>query len=171
MSLHWEAWHETLSLYDRTCSQDFLDTLRGVPTELMVIEINRVLGYSLDPIRFAEEKERRFMAQLYRAKPIQPVVDVALRFKDTLPMAVASGGERDSVLATLRSIGLGGFFDTILTAADAVKPKPAPDIFLEAAKRLQVAPQDCLVFEDGDAGIKAAKQGSMHVIDVRPIIN
>lgn len=107
---------------------------------------------------------------MHRVKPIAPVVELALCYKNILPMAVASGGEGDSVLATLSAIGRDNFFDTVLTTADAVTPKPDLDIFLEAARRMQIEPKNCLALEDGDAGIQAALEGGMHVIGVRPII-
>ena len=171
MDLHWEAWHAALAFYGKKLEQDYLDTMRGVPTLLMVEKINRDLGWNVDPEEFAEEKENRLIAVLDRVKPIAPVVELALRYKDKMPMAVASGGERETVLATLEKIELGNFFDTVLTAADDVAPKPAPDIFLEAARRMNIEPQHCLVLEDGDAGIQAAKDAGMHILDVRPILN
>jgi HAD superfamily hydrolase (TIGR01509 family) len=61
-------------------------------------------------------------------------------------------------------------FDTIITADDPVKPKPAPDIFLEAARRLKIKPELCQVFEDGDFGIRAAREAGMIATDVRPYI-
>ena len=170
MPVQWEAWHETLALYGKTCPQDFLEDQKGVPTKLIVEAINRTFGYKLDPVSFSEEKERRLVSKLPLVKPIAPVAELALRYKNILPMAVASGGERDSVLTTLRSIGMHNFFDTVLTAADAVAPKPAPDIFLEAARRMQVEPQNCLVLEDADAGIQATIKAGMHYIDVRLIM-
>lgn len=171
MALHWEAWHAMLAFYDKKLDDNYLDTMRGVPTNLMVQRINRDFGWNLDPEEFSKEKEERFVAILDRVKSIDPVFELALRHKNKLPMAVASGGERETVLATLKNIELGDFFDTVLTAADDVAPKPAPDIFLEAARRMQVAPENCLVLEDGEAGIQAAKDAGMHVFDVRPIIN
>jgi len=170
MALHWEAWHATLATHDKKLDQEYLDTMRGVPTNLMVEKINRDHGWNLDPKSFSEEKEARFVAILDRVAPIESVVELALRYENQMPMAVASGGERETVLATLKSINLGEFFDTVLTAADPVAPKPAPGIFLEAAQRMDIAPENCLVLEDGDAGIEAAEAAGMHVLDVRPII-
>lgn len=171
MALHWEAWHATLAFYNKKLDDAYLDTLRGVPTHLMVEKINKDFDWHLDPEEFSKEKEERFVAILDRVKPIAPVVELALRYKDKMPMAVASGGDRATVLVTLENIDLDDFFDTVLTVADDVAPKPAPDIFLEAARRMQVAPENCLVLEDGDAGIQAAKDAGMHIFDVRPILN
>ena len=64
-----------------------------------------------------------------------------------------------------------GFFDTIVTAEDVTHGKPAPDIFLEAARRIGVEPQNCQVFEDSDAGLEAANRAGMIATDIRPWLN
>ena len=74
------------------------------------------------------------------------------------------------MVATIRSVGLEGFFDAIITADDDVPPKPSPDIFIEAARRIGVEPALCQVFEDGEAGLVAARKAGMIVTDVRPYL-
>jgi len=59
------------------------------------------------------------------------------------------------------------WFDTIVTAEDTARHKPEPDVFLEAARRLGVAPQHCEVYEDSDLGIEAARRAGMQWVDVR----
>jgi len=84
-----------------------------------------------------------------------------------VPMAVASGGQRGLVEASLNTCGLLKLFDTVVTRDDVKQGKPAPDVFLEAATRLNVQPSQCLVFEDSKEGIEAAKSAAMQVIDIR----
>ena len=86
-------------------------------------------------------------------------------------MAVASGGTRENVMLTLRSIGLESCFAAVLTSDDDVAPKPDPEIFIEAARRMKVAPGACQVFEDGDAGLEAARKAGMFMTDVRAYID
>jgi len=100
--------------------------------------------------------------------PIQPIMDIVLRYKGKLPMAVASGSFKENVDIQLDGLGIRSFFKAIVTADDNVRPKPAPDIFLEAAKRIDISPEYCQVFEDGDLGLEAAKKGGMVATDVRP---
>ena len=59
------------------------------------------------------------------------------------------------------------FFDAVVTAEQVPNGKPAPDIFLEAARRMNIDPQFCHVFEDGDSGIEAAQNAGMTVTDIR----
>jgi HAD superfamily hydrolase (TIGR01509 family) len=82
-------------------------------------------------------------------------------------MAVASGGIRSVVIDQLLKIELHSLFDAIVAAEDTARHKPEPDVFLEAARRLQVTPTRCLVFEDTDIGITAARRAGMGYCDVR----
>jgi HAD superfamily hydrolase (TIGR01509 family) len=59
-------------------------------------------------------------------------------------------------------------FTAIITADDKdIQPKPSPEIFLEAARRIDVTPQFCQVFEDGDLGLEAARKAGMLATDIR----
>jgi len=74
-------------------------------------------------------------------------------------IAVASSADRRKVLGNLAEIGLKlSCFDTVITAEDVVHKKPAPDIFLLAAERIKLDPNDCLVIEDAVSGVIAAKK-------------
>jgi HAD superfamily hydrolase (TIGR01509 family) len=170
MPLHWACWHETFAAFGVSCPHDFLDELKGVPTDGIVSRYNAQFGTSLDIWAFAEEKERRAREKLREVHPIRVVTDVVDRYHGRLPMAVASGGPRATVELSLEAVGLIDRFAAIVTADDPVKPKPSPDIFLEAARRLNVSPAFCQVFEDGDLGILAAKAAGMAATDVRPYL-
>jgi len=82
---------------------------------------------------------------------------------------VASGGYRDIILAQLERIGCADWFDAIVTAEDTKRHKPEPDVFLEAARRLNVRPEHCRVYEDADLGIEAARRAGMECVDVRQL--
>jgi beta-phosphoglucomutase-like phosphatase (HAD superfamily) len=87
-----------------------------------------------------------------------------------LACAVASGGGGVVVRAGIEATGLAHLFDTVVTREDADRGKPAPDLFLEAARRLRVPPQRCLVFEDAEEGLAAARAAGMSTVDVRPYV-
>jgi len=86
------------------------------------------------------------------------------QFHGTAPMAVASGGHREIVLKTLDALGLSQYFETVVAMEDVPRGKPSPDPFLEAARRMGVEPESCLVFEDGPLGIEAAKAAGMRYV-------
>ena len=83
-----------------------------------------------------------------------------------LKKAVASSGIGRYVEAVLRATGLRDRFSVIITVDQVARGKPAPDVFLAAARALNVEPQDCLVLEDAPAGVQAAKAAGMTCIAV-----
>jgi beta-phosphoglucomutase-like phosphatase (HAD superfamily) len=112
-------------------------------------------------------KERRYTEALHEVQEIRAVADIARAHRGRVPMAVASGGLRPIVEATLTNLRLRPLFDAVVTADDVARGKPFPDMFLLAAEKLGVAPADCLVYEDGEPGIQAAHAAGMRVIDIR----
>jgi HAD superfamily hydrolase (TIGR01509 family) len=85
------------------------------------------------------------------------------------PMAIASGGTRALVDRTLGLIGIGDWFKVVLSSEDTKRHKPEPDVFLEAARRLGAEASDCVVYEDTDIGLEAARRANMQWVDVRPL--
>ncbi len=83
---------------------------------------------------------------------------------DQIPVALATSAPEPNVSHTLFEIGLAGTFDIIVRADQVGRGKPAPDVFLEAARQLGVAPKDCLAFEDAPMGIAAARAAGMPVV-------
>lgn len=103
---------------------------------------------------------------LHLLQRIAPVCDVVQQFHGHVPIAVASNNQRANIEATVRAAGLDGVFDCIVSGQDVARGKPAPDLFLEAARRLNVSPADCIVFEDSREGVEAAEAAGMRVIRV-----
>lgn len=83
-----------------------------------------------------------------------------------LSLAVASSNHISLIEAVLKAHDLYSYFDCIITACDVKKGKPAPDVYLEAARRLNARPGECLVFEDIIPGIQAGKNAGMEVCAV-----
>ena len=81
--------------------------------------------------------------------------------QEGVPLAVATSTESDDASFTLRSAGLDTRFREIVTGDQVAHGKPAPDIYLEAARRLQLAPAQCVALEDSEAGILAASRAGM----------
>lgn len=81
-------------------------------------------------------------------------------------LGIASSNSRELVERILQAHHLEGVFDCVLTGTDSYRGKPAPDIYLAAAERLQTRVEDCLVFEDITAGIQAGKSAGMTVCAV-----
>ncbi len=79
-----------------------------------------------------------------------------------VPVAIASGSSRPSVLPIMREHAIEA--DAIVTAEDIQRGKPFPDLFLRAAEALRAAPADCVVIEDSDVGIEAARAAGMRAL-------
>ncbi len=124
---------------------------------------------SFDRAAVAAVMRATFQDNLDALREIEAIAAVARRNHGRIPMAVASGGPRRNVEASLRATGLLPLFDTIVTIDDVAHGKPAPDLYLEAARRLGVRPPDCLAFEDSVEGLDAARIAGMPVIDVAGI--
>lgn len=169
LPLHYAAWEETFAELSLSCPLDFLLRHNGKPTDRIVALYNAEFGCAMDVERFTEDKERRTYVRLDQAQPIEPVAAVARRYHGHLPMAVVSGSNRLNVERALRAAGLRGLFSVVLTADDGLPPKPAPDLFLEAARQIGVEPRYCQVFEDADSGLEAAGRAGMLATDVRSV--
>lgn len=100
--------------------------------------------------------------------PLKPGVRKFLAFhRDRgVKMAVATSNSRELAEAVIAVHGLENVFDAIVTGCDVAHGKPFPDIYLEAAARLEVCAGECLVFEDVVAGIQAGKNAGMEVAAV-----
>lgn len=168
MPLHYDAWVESLSLHDAPFdfSEEVFYAYAGVREQDVVRILNEQHGTSIDPDSVAHRKSEIFHRTIPQVKRVEPVARVAMQRHGTLPMAVASGSEEPTVRACLESTGLLHLFETIVTPKDVNRGKPAPDMFLLAAERLGVEPRDCLVFEDGNSGLEAAKAAGMQAVFV-----
>jgi HAD superfamily hydrolase (TIGR01509 family) len=167
MSLHMSAWEHAIRVEGGVWDPEFFISQKGMPEEDIVVLYNSRFSTALRPSDTVKTKHGFFRAHAAEFKPIPHVVDVVLKHQGKLPMAVVSGGVREIVEMELKALHIRRFFSVILTADDDIKPKPAPDIFLEAARRLGVAPERCQVFEDGDFGLAAARAAGMLATDVR----
>lgn len=86
----------------------------------------------------------------------------------TVPFAVVSGSSRESVTASLTTLGLLDRFDVMVCAGEYLNGKPDPECFLTAATLLGVAPERCVVFEDAELGLQAAAAAGMAAVRVPP---
>jgi HAD superfamily hydrolase (TIGR01509 family) len=130
----------------------------------------REFGVTID-YRAAETlSESTFASIVHEVQEIPQVASIARGHHRRVPMAVASGGQRFLAEAALKASGLFDLFDAIVTIDDVQEGKPSPALFLEAAKRVHMDSTLCLVFEDTDEGLEAAKRANMQAVDVRPLI-
>ena len=129
------------------------------------------LGGELSPERVTElalQKESlyRQIASKYLDGIDGSVELVRSLFKSKFSLAVGSSGPRANVELALKTLEIGSYFSAVVTGDDVRHGKPAPDIFLQAAQKLQASTSDCLVIEDAPQGVQAALAAGMKVIAV-----
>jgi beta-phosphoglucomutase family hydrolase len=168
MPLHYRAWDAAMRQAGLKVQldEDLFYSLGGVPTVRVAEIIAEHYGMKIDPHTVFHQKESLFVELQADARLIQPVAEFARNAERTHPLAIASGGTRDIVKRSLELSGLAALFKAVVTADDVVHGKPAPDMFLLAARLLGVEPTRCLVFEDAEPGIQGALAAGMKVVRV-----
>ncbi len=170
MPLHWRAWQAVAARYNFQFSEDRFYSLGGVPSRDILKMLSAEQGLRLDHLAVAHEKEAAYTPLIAQVEPINVVVGVAREHFGKIPLAVASGGTRRIIEQVLAHLNIRHLFQAVVTNEDVVNQKPAPDIFLEAARRLGVPPHLCRAYEDTDLGMRAIRAAGMEAIDVRTLL-
>ena len=170
MPLHWRAWQVITMRHGLRLPEDRFYSLGGVPSRDILRILSTEQGVPIDPLVVAREKEAVYLPLIAQVEPINTVVGVAREHYGKIPLAVASGGTRSIIEQVLNHLGIRDLFQAIVTSEDIVNQKPAPDIFLEAARRLGVPPQFCRAYEDTDLGMRAIRAAGMEAVDVRELL-
>jgi beta-phosphoglucomutase family hydrolase len=168
MPLHYRAWNKAMRAVGLKVELDeeLFYSLGGVPTRRVAELMAKHYGLTVDAEAVFHHKEALFQEIQHDAQLIEPVVEFARRAALTKPVAIASGGPRDIVRRSLDIAGLAPLFKVVITPEDVAHGKPAPDMFLLAAKRMGVPPTECLVFEDAEPGMRAAEAAGMKWVRV-----
>ena len=161
MPLHLIAWQRALGEWGCTFTPEQFYGWGGLPAVVVIETLNREQGLAMPAVVVAEHKEEYYYEMLPQLKAVPEVLEHVLEAYGRIPTAIVSGSTRESVVASLETLGILDRFDTLVCAGDYVHGKPNPEPFLMAAERVGVAPQDCLVFEDAEPGIKAAQAAGM----------
>jgi HAD superfamily hydrolase (TIGR01509 family) len=125
------------------------------------------VGLDDEPAEISAEVVRR-LEERYRVElPLITGSEQAVkRIADRWPLALASSSNRELIDLALEASGLGRFFTETVSSEEVARGKPAPDVFLEAARRLGVEPSRCGAVEDSENGIRAAKAAGMRTIAI-----
>jgi HAD superfamily hydrolase (TIGR01509 family) len=162
------SWQAVMARRGVTLEPSVLDGILGqrlIETARLFVE-----RYNLSdaPEQLSQEKEAYQIA--YLNGQVKPMPGLSVLLDDVerrgLRTAVASSGARVYVQAVLDEIRLAHQFETLVTAEDVVHGKPAPDVFLLAARAVDVPPEQCLVLEDAPSGIQAAKAAGMRCVAI-----
>lgn len=170
MPLHWRAWQAMAARHQFHITEDQFYALAGIPSRDILRNLGRDQRLDFDPLLVAREKEQEYLTLLEHVAPIEHIVAIARAQRGRRPLAVASGGTRHIIERVLVHLGIRSLFDAVVTSEDVRLQKPAPDIFLEAARRLGVPPGECLAYEDAELGLQAIRAAGMLAVDVREVL-
>jgi HAD superfamily hydrolase (TIGR01509 family) len=166
MPLHYRAWKKALAEWNCEFEEKLFYALGGMPVAEIISTLNQTHGLQM-PVKLVERRKESFYFELLSELTAVPeVLEHVERAHGRIPFAVVSGSTRESVTASLVALKLLDRFETLVCAGDYTKSKPDPEAFLIAASRLGVTPEKCLVFEDTDMGIEAAKAAGMAWVKV-----
>jgi HAD superfamily hydrolase (TIGR01509 family) len=164
--LHFLTWKQALSEFDISLSREKFLTFFGCAPKLTM---QGLLGPQFESLNHSEIRKRK--DDLYNelaptmVKLIPGTLNWLKYFSNRYPQAVASSAPKPILEKLLGILEIRSYFQVIVSGAE-INSKPAPDVFLIAAKNLDVFPENCLVIEDSAVGIQAAKSANMRVIAI-----
>jgi len=164
--IHYESWVKMANEIGKTFKKSFFKATFG---QQSVPITRQLVGRNVDQNlveKWAQLKEQYYREMLKdKIKPLPGVIELIEDLKSiNFKLAVGSSGPPENVELLLTSLKIEHFFDTIITAAEVQNGKPSPEVFIIAAQKINVKPQNCLVIEDAPVGIEAAKRANMKCI-------
>jgi HAD superfamily hydrolase (TIGR01549 family) len=167
---HLRALQKALEPLKLTMTPEWYYPRGGLTPDALLDEYDeQIPGAPLSRQGVFERYNVAFQSEVQSIEEITIIAEVARRWYGRVPMSVASNGRRSNVEATLTVTKLLPLFDYIVAAEDVEHGKPEPDVFLEAARRMKVEPAACVVFEDSNEGLEAARRAGMRGIDIREL--
>ncbi len=170
---HYEALNRALALFGFEISRyDHLVTYDGLPTrrKLEMLTMERGLPQSLHG--FLNDLKQIYTMEIVHAK-CKPTFHHEYALSNLkakgYQLAVASNSVRSSVEMMMQKASLTGYLDVQMSNEDVKRGKPDPEIYTATMKKLGLAPQECMVVEDNDNGIRAARAANAHVMIVKEV--
>lgn len=171
MAVHYGSWEYALGKVEAGFLFDFTTFYSYAGTEVRKFFgiLESLYGVSLDVETMLGLKKEYYMKHLDDLQIIGPVCDIAYQKKEEgVPVGIVTGGLREIVELSIDAVGLNDLCDVLVTFEEVEHGKPAPDMFFRTAELLNVAPEKCLVFEDGQLGIDGAHAAGMQTVFVSP---
>ena len=146
--------------------EEYIQVLGAKGSEIVQERIDA----SEDKIEQLLEKKEMYFKQLVEKNSLQLIPDVEKVLQEcrklNLKMALATGSSQEKLDFILERFQISQYFDAFVTADDVENGKPDPEVFLKAAHKLNVPPQECVVMEDATNGVEAAKNAGMRCIAI-----
>jgi beta-phosphoglucomutase len=167
-SFHFAAWQETFAKRGIKFTKEDFTKLFGTRNDFI---IGSIMGRELperDVKIMVQEKEEKFRRKATgNIKPFPGAVGLLNAIKKgNFKLGLVSSTPKENIDLVLSELNLGGMFDCIVFGQEVSESKPSPQIYLLAARELEVTPNDCLVIEDSPLGVKAAKTAGMKCLAI-----
>jgi HAD superfamily hydrolase (TIGR01509 family) len=161
----WHAAYRTVAEHHGRSLVDVdVDALAGASLSGAAAHLSRELDAVVDEGQLREALLRSFAALCPPA--LTGAAEIVGALTSHMPLGVASNAPREVVSSVLERLGMYDAFDAVVSAEETAAHKPAPDVYLEACRRLRVAPCDAIAFEDSPLGAQAARAAGLVVIAV-----
>jgi HAD superfamily hydrolase (TIGR01509 family) len=166
-----EVWDEVREAYVRERGGRYDEAIQRAMMGMSSTEwsgyLHETAGVPEEPDAINEEVVRRMLASYREHLPlIDGATDAVHRLAAKYPLGLASSSNREIIDTVLDVAGLAACFSATVSSEEVAHGKPAPDVYLEAARRLGVEPMQCAAIEDSHGGIRSAKAAGMYVIAV-----
>jgi beta-phosphoglucomutase len=168
---HFKAWKKTAEELGFNLTEELNEKLKGVSR---IDSLQKILDWAnvsiskeqFDKMTFEKNEDYlSYVKQMTKDDVLPGVTEFVKNLKD-LGYPIALGSASKNAKHILERVGLIDMFDAIVDGNSVVKAKPNPEVFINAAKLLKLNPEDCVVFEDSEAGIQAANIANMVSIGI-----
>lgn len=170
---HYEALNEALQLFGcEISSYDHLITFDGLPTKdkLRILTELGKLPEELHPIISSMKQKHTMKMILTKCRPLfAHQYALSKLHSESFKMAVCSNSIKTSVEVMMQQAGLDKWLDFYLSNEDVLKAKPDPEIYVKAMQRMNFKPEECLVLEDNENGIRAAMASGAHLLRISEV--
>jgi HAD superfamily hydrolase (TIGR01509 family) len=160
-----QARREVAARHNGRWRADATTAMQGMSSPEWSRYLRDALGVELSPDRIAEEVVANLLQRYERGLPLLPgAIEAVRRLGRRWPLGLASSANRVVIDKVLAVAGLRGAFGATVSSEEVPRGKPAPDVYLEAARRLGQPPAACAAVEDSGNGIRSAAAAGLHVV-------
>ncbi len=166
-----QVWDEVREQYTRETGGTYIESatrdMMGMSAPEWSAYMSKTLGVPGTPPEINDAVVERMLERYGEAPPFIPgAVEAVRRVGARWPVAIASSSNPELIEVVLRVSGLDSLIEVAVSSQEVARGKPAPDVYLEAARRLDVDPSRCVAVEDSHNGIRSAHAAGMYVVAV-----
>ncbi len=164
---HRQSYNDVFKQLGLKLTEESFKKFFGRGAKQIIFQLFKENNIKEDPIKYARLKDKRFREVIKRyAKPLPGVVELMKELSKEYRLCVASSAAYENVKLITRLLEVNEYLEFFISGDDVKDTKPSPEIYLKAAKKLKLKPEECVVIEDADLGVQAATSAGMRCIAV-----